>query len=278
MPTHEPGDRLFDEAEIGRILQRAAELQGRRVQTPTTGLSLSELKSLASESGLDPALVATAVAELQIESAGRQDTWWGGPVHHEADIVLPGPVSDDTWERMLDAVRSGIGQIGRVEARGTTREWIVDKKDDTSGRFTVREESDGTSRLRVHWHSPVPAILAFIATGVLSLMALPLVFDEFALGVFPGIPAYLAIVATLFFAFRFLVSQQTGRQRERLQQLVQTLSAIGADGMTAAIHAEQSPSGTGSTLLPGEDTRIRPDDREDSDASTRERGRDRQRT
>lgn len=228
MAPSDPSDRLFDEEEIARILQRTAELQGRRLQAPTTGLTLRELQTLAEESGLDPGLVVTAATELQSRPSARRSTWWGGPATHTMDLVLPGSVSDHAWERMLDAVRQVMGQIGRVEVRGASREWILDQKDEGTGRFSVREETDGTSRVHLTWTAPIAAIIAYIAQGVVSLVLLPLVFEEFALGLIPGLPVYLALVGSLFLLLRWIVSRATSRNQTRIEEVMRLVAAIGA--------------------------------------------------
>lgn len=64
--------RVFSQDEVQRLIRRAAELEsGRSVSGMKNGLTLDELKSVAAESGLDPALLEKAAAELENTSSAE---------------------------------------------------------------------------------------------------------------------------------------------------------------------------------------------------------------
>jgi len=61
-----PGRRFGDE-EVGAILERAADLQGRSVAVTdgaARGLTLADLRQIAEEAGIDPRFVDLASADL----------------------------------------------------------------------------------------------------------------------------------------------------------------------------------------------------------------------
>src|SRR3954465_14331124 len=81
-PIYSHGDR-----QIARILHRAAELQEQAVERSglpanrAAGLSLTELKQIAGEVGIDPRYVEAAAAELRAGNEGHEGFYfWGAPV------------------------------------------------------------------------------------------------------------------------------------------------------------------------------------------------------
>lgn len=57
--------RLYDDEEIGAILKRASQIQGGLKPETETELSLEELETLASESGIAPRFVKAAATDLE---------------------------------------------------------------------------------------------------------------------------------------------------------------------------------------------------------------------
>lgn len=65
-------ERLFSEDEVQKLIRRAAELEAERSVTGKgggkNGLTIDELKAVASEAGLDPQLIEKAAVEMAVEA------------------------------------------------------------------------------------------------------------------------------------------------------------------------------------------------------------------
>ena len=115
----------FSEDDARRIFARAAERQHADDQKPT-GLSLAELQEIGRAAGLDPEHVVAAVAEVQGGEglgAAPPATFLGVNVEPSATRVIPGPLTDEMWGRMVSRVRSVFNTVGVTSDVGATREW-----------------------------------------------------------------------------------------------------------------------------------------------------------
>ncbi len=109
--------RLYSESEIGAILKRTAELSKDVDSQNADGLSLEELKQLASEAGLNPELVVRAATEFSLgTSFVEKPDIFGGPLSHSSEIELAVEIDQDTWESMLPVIR-----VARAHARNSLR-------------------------------------------------------------------------------------------------------------------------------------------------------------
>lgn len=114
--------RTFTEAEAQRIFARIAEKQ-HAADTDAGGLSLDDLEEAARAAGLDPALVASAAAELDMPDTSR--TLLGAPTEVVRQRLVRGAVSDETWEALVAAARAEFGEAGIAGQVGRVREWSV---------------------------------------------------------------------------------------------------------------------------------------------------------
>lgn len=226
MAPSDSGTELFDQAQVARILQRMAELQARTRGRPTTGLTLEELHELAAESGFDPLLVSAALSELRTESAMPDATWWGGPVEFNLEHTFRGTVGTQAWERMIELIRRALGQEGDIEKRGDTREWIRTVRDGNGGRVSIREDG-GETTIHIFWRVAMPTILLYMANAVMALLSVPILI--IGLGLLPGLPVWIAFVASVFFLMRWLVSRNTSSERHRATALMGELARVAAE-------------------------------------------------
>jgi hypothetical protein len=215
---------VFDEVQVARILRRTAELQAGRPDEPVSGLSLIELQQLAAEAGLDPNLISAAVAEIEADRNSEGNSWWGGPTTWVTEQDVPFSVDDALWERMLVRIRSKLGGTGSVDVRGRTREWTHDAKDGYAAQVTVTTDGD-RSHVRIFRSSPMAATLYYIFSSILAFIGfLVLVLET---GPLVGIPIWIAGVAALFFAVRWLVSRSAEKDRRTTFSLMSELAAMG---------------------------------------------------
>ena len=130
----DPADRPFTEAETSAIIARAARSQHAVAPTPEDGLSLAELQEIGRAAGLSPVHVAAAAAALRAEQAGGGSTGrFGLPREIRALRVIPAPVSDAAWERMVAELRRHFGTAGHAGQVGRHREWTATERAEANG-------------------------------------------------------------------------------------------------------------------------------------------------
>lgn len=166
----------YSEEDARRIFARAAERQGVG-EAPDEGLSLQELESIGQASGIDPAHVAAAAAELNARSttsAGAR--FLGLPTTLESTRALSVPVTDNAWGRIVEDLRTTFGTAGVLTEIGETREWTAGHREGRDGvRLTVRPGPDGRSELVVR-HSLDANVQSLKLIGGVGLVALITVF------------------------------------------------------------------------------------------------------
>jgi hypothetical protein len=171
-------ERRFTEEEFGLILTKASELQTRPKHLGSgdgEGLSLEEIKAVAGEVGIDPALVDRAASLLpRKEEASRMATLAGGPTRFRLEHTIPRRLTEEDQIKLLDAVRASLGQHGKVLPGTPGLEWsnhgdvsqiyvtAVPGSEGTDVRVTANR--DGAAILTVVF-STLGGLLAGVATG-----------------------------------------------------------------------------------------------------------------
>ena len=138
-----PMPRRFTQEEAQRIFARVAERE--RTAPSSGGLSLGELEEAAGVAGLDPSLVAGAVAELDA-TPNVERTLGGAPVDVTRHRVVPTPLDDDVWERVVGSARQEFGEPGVAGQVGRLREWslLSGTKNATATRLLAEPTDEGT--------------------------------------------------------------------------------------------------------------------------------------
>jgi hypothetical protein len=122
-------NRRYSEEEIQTIFRRASERQeAAGTADPHRGLTLDELKAIGAESGIDPAHVEAAVADIErgdVAPAALSplERLYGLPASIHVDRILPGTMDEATWNDAVDILRSVFNTRGQDEWIGPIREW-----------------------------------------------------------------------------------------------------------------------------------------------------------
>lgn len=120
-------DEEFDDVEVQRILERALDQQKsaeRRALVKGTGTSLPELRTIASEVGIDPRFIDSAAREVVVRrGAPPAKERFGVPDLLRADRVIPEEIDDEEWMRIVEEMRAAFGMTGVVSSYARVREW-----------------------------------------------------------------------------------------------------------------------------------------------------------
>ncbi|NNF58598.1 MAG: hypothetical protein HKN04_10180 [Rhodothermaceae bacterium] len=237
--------KRYSDAEVHAIFERAAARQeeARRAEDASrAGLSLEELQRIGAEAGIDPAHIAAAATSLPADASASapSSTFLGMPTALHAERVLPTPVPDETWERIVLELRRMFKKDGISSEVGRIREWTVPSMQgsrDRQVKVTLTPSADGT-RVTID-QSMRGAVLGFsISSGIYVLVA---AFTG-ALSVFGppselplGVPVmFLVFAATMFTAMQLWTRTHAKRQRERFERALDRIELITRDAAATA--------------------------------------------
>jgi len=114
--------RRYSEEEFALILRKASEIQvsagNRSAVTGTGGLTLEEIRSIATEAGIDPEAVTRAASILGAleweEKSGLAVAIFGGPSKYHLDCEIPGRLPPEEMGRILEQIRRAAEHQGEA--------------------------------------------------------------------------------------------------------------------------------------------------------------------
>lgn len=276
-------ERIYTEQEVFEIIERAAELQMQtaRSREDRSGLTLSELETVAKETGLDPAHLRRAVAELDepgnalFDASARTTS-----THIFMERWVPGALTPEVWEDIVAELRhrfdTDLGAMmgvnygtGTTEQIGRTLEWKHTSAAGVETRAMLRPRGDGVRiRLgqRVGWGNPVAesamygASLAFLAAVIAGVVS------------GSGWIAAAAALLTLIVAVPLILYADRAWRRKKhreLHDLADNISALVATPIEASAgDAVQQATGQETTASPVLDSSLLDSDRASDDEWT----------
>lgn len=255
--------RVYSDQEFALILRQVAEL-GSRAEPPgasSAGLTLTEMKAIAAEVGLAPALVERAARMLPFTTtASPLERLIGGPLRHDHEVRFPIELDENRAALLLSAVRiraglAGCRDVGHSGSMGMT--WH-DGGDTEALRVTARPEEDGTAVSVVLDRRATLGVVAMFSGMVMFLTGL---FAATALhpeapalgygGLIAGIGGVLAVA-------RGYWASSTRKARERISAVMdaigQTLAQpeIQASGLRAAGDGAAAPESEATVVADAE--------------------------
>ena len=114
--------RRYSEEEFALILRKASEIQespkGGGRKGGGSGLPIEEIRSIASEAGIDPLAVSRAAALLGTleweEKSGLAAAIFGGPGKYHLDFEIPGRLPPEELGRILELIRRSAEHQGEA--------------------------------------------------------------------------------------------------------------------------------------------------------------------
>lgn len=140
-------ERRYSDEEVALILREASEAGDGGAAGRAHGLSLTQLKEIAAEVGLDPSQVEVAANRLVHHRAGGKIPFLGTPVTPEFEREIPGELSADDMAELVTTIRKVLGRRGVTGTEMGTFEWKAG--DPMGGRYVSVRPKDGSTRLRV---------------------------------------------------------------------------------------------------------------------------------
>lgn len=143
--TRDKEDR-YSEEEVGQILRRIADAQ------PGRSLTLAELEAVATEAGLDAALVRRAASDVRVrpEPVAGPPVGAFGPTMLTQERRVEGRLDASAWEELVAQIRRHLKIEGGVEHLGKELVWSSNPR--VSGRDVRVQVTPrrGQTTIRVH--------------------------------------------------------------------------------------------------------------------------------
>ena len=122
MSNDEQKKRRYSEDEFALILRKASEIQLSDGGPPgggtTGGLTLDEIRSIATEAGIDPEAVTRAASIMGAlewdENASLVSAIFGGPSKFHLDCEIPGRLPPEEMGRILEHIRRAAEHQGEA--------------------------------------------------------------------------------------------------------------------------------------------------------------------
>lgn len=188
----DPGNlpRVYGEKEIGRILQRATELQHAEPTAPATGVTLAELEEIAVEAGIDPRFLRRAAGEID---AGVTDTsFWTKVVGDQLMLIrelsVPGELEESGFERIVETILTNSQEHGQPSLLGKTLTWRAETPSKLRTIQLSVASRDGHTQIRLEENLTQLASAVFWGTTAGAGLGI---------GTGVGIPAGLALGSAL---------------------------------------------------------------------------------
>jgi hypothetical protein len=137
-------ERTYSDNEVALILRRAMAMQPDAAERGERGLSLSELREIAREIGVDPDLVTAAANQLPVAAPGAFSRLLGAAVRQDVRLVHPGPLSRDRLQDLTMTIRSTMQHQGRAHEVMDALEWTT-VGEISQVAVTVRTRDDQTA-------------------------------------------------------------------------------------------------------------------------------------
>lgn len=84
--------RKYSEGEVTEILRKAVEGEGMTAPAQADGMSLTELKAIGAEVGIDPGRIEDAAHSLVRTPAAQANPLVGGPTAFDYEARVPGEI------------------------------------------------------------------------------------------------------------------------------------------------------------------------------------------
>jgi len=163
--------RRFSDEEFSLVLRKALELQDGRAlpSLPSEGLSLEDMKAVAREVGLDPALVDRAVSLLPDQELSLAQRLMGGATRYRLEHSASRVLSKEDLTRVLDIIRRETQHHGKVtsELDGVTWQKVGEASEFHVSLFP----RDGGTEVRVSVNRETASLLTWFFSVAGGMMA-----------------------------------------------------------------------------------------------------------
>lgn len=186
-------DTRFNDEEVSLILARALEADTGR----SDGLTLSQLKGIASEVGIDPAQIESAALAVQANRMAASHGRIGARTSTRYEVEVEGEVDREDYADLLRVIRGALGRQGIVTEEFGGLQWTA--RDVFGGRYVTVRSEKGRTRVEALGNFRDGAFLSASLGGVggLGVSAVLVKATVGFTAVGAGLPVLLALGAAV---------------------------------------------------------------------------------
>lgn len=189
------------------------------------GLTIDELRQLASEAGIDPEQITKAAAEIEANTGKNDRNFWGGPFSFSTQVLVDGEITGGQWEEMLLSIREFFKSKGEVTSRHSVFEWSSPWDTSNSARVTALKRN-GSTKINVSWNGPLTALPYYIPVPLVAIASLLFASGFLELSAIPGV-AFTALATGLTFLIgRWKLRENLAKGFKKIREMVTGLEVI----------------------------------------------------
>jgi hypothetical protein len=216
--------RKYSESEVAEIFEKAVEGDGARALGRPDGMSLTELKAIGAEVGIDPARIENAADALDLAPKTQAHPLVGGPTAFDYEARVPGEIPADRTPDVIALIRRITGKPGKLSELHGTLEWRTDG--DIGSRWVTVSLRDGHSTIRASSRLGQGAVISFVPTAIAAIASVvPVLNAPSADGNMMAL-ILIPLVMALYVMTRGFWSRHARKEADQLQRVVEELSAL----------------------------------------------------
>ncbi len=217
-------DRKFSDKEVREILKRAVETRPNQALATTDGLSLTELKAIGSEVGIDPARLEEA-AKAVVGGGHRSNPILGAPTAVHFERKVPGEFETGDAHEIFSYIRRTMGRPGEVSETQGSLEWSSDGE--LGDRYVAVSRRDGSTTIRASANLSNLALVTYLPAGLVgAIVSLIGLLEFFKDGSEMGLVVALTVLPILYPILRTILGKLSGAETARLEQTVDGLARM----------------------------------------------------
>ncbi|MFK7847361.1 MAG: hypothetical protein AB8G77_18865 [Rhodothermales bacterium] len=216
--------KVFNEKQTAAILKKAAANSRKDPSSDLPGLTADELKQIASDSGIDPAEINKAIAEIDVGDERPDRTIWGGPFSFFEQIEIDHEISALEWEKMLVLIRDFFQSKGEISTRESVFEWSSPRGTTNSAQITALKEH-GKTKISIGWSGPLTALPFYLPLPLVGIASLFFASEFLELSAVPGLLFVIAAIGLTFSAGRWALRGHLDKGFSKLEKLAATLKS-----------------------------------------------------
>jgi len=217
-------ERKYSEDEVTEILRKAVEGDRAKTLARSDGMSLTELKAIGSEVGIDPERIESAAHSLAQTPATKSNPFVGGATAFDYEARVPGEIPPERTPDVVALIRRATGKPGKLSELHGTLEWRTDG--DMGSRWVTVSPHDGHTTIRASARLGQGAVISFIPTAIATLAALvPVLNAPSADGNMMAL-VLIPLVLSLYLMTRGLWSRHARKEAEALNRVVEEVGRL----------------------------------------------------
>lgn len=225
--------KLYNSKQISAILKKAAENSSTNAVETPMGLSLDELRQVASEAGIDPKEIDRAAAELESDHKKEEPTLWGGPFSYQNQVMANGEITGKQWEEMLISIRKFFQSKGDVSIRPSVYEWSSPWGTTNNASVTAFKDS-GKTKISLNWNGPLTSLPFYLPVPLVAIASVLFASEFLLLPAVPGFVFVLLATGLTFFSGRWALRRHLVKGYKKLQTLINELDLIAGKEVSPA--------------------------------------------